>query len=106
MSTPTKIPKVRKVWTTKAGQKIRICDMTDSHVINTIRMLERVAKQHRDSELSAAYSVSCMIQGEMASWAIESDIDAMEGDSEGERFLHPLYDDLVLDAERRGLKVE
>ena len=29
MNTPTKIPKVTKVWTQKNGEKIRICDMGD-----------------------------------------------------------------------------
>lgn len=106
MKTQPKIPKVRKVWTTKAGQKIPIYQMTDSHLVNTIKMLERVAKQSRDEALSSAYAVSCMIQGEMASMSIDSDIRWMEEDHDGEDFLHPLYDDLVLDAERRELKLD
>ena len=29
------------VWTTQNGRNVRICDMTDTHLINTIEYLER-----------------------------------------------------------------
>ena len=29
------------VWTTRDGRHIRITDMTDQHLVNTLRMLER-----------------------------------------------------------------
>ena len=29
-----------KIWTTKAGDKIRVCDMVDSHIRNTIAKLK------------------------------------------------------------------
>jgi hypothetical protein len=39
----------------------------------------------------------------MASYHIENDIDSMEEDVDGERFLHPLYDDLYQEKNRREI---
>ncbi|MCK5612576.1 hypothetical protein KAR91_62470 [Candidatus Pacearchaeota archaeon] len=36
-----KICKQTKLWKTRAGTKIRICDMTDKHLNNTIKMMFR-----------------------------------------------------------------
>lgn len=36
-------PKQTKIWTTRDGERIRICDMTDTHLVNTINMLVRGA---------------------------------------------------------------
>ena len=37
--------KDKKCWTTKNGAKIRVRDMTDVHLANTIRMIERKAEE-------------------------------------------------------------
>ncbi len=34
-----------RIHTTKGGKKIKLCDMTDSHLAATIRMLERKASE-------------------------------------------------------------
>jgi hypothetical protein len=76
--------------------------MSDSHLDNTIKMLERTAKRNRDGELAAAYSCSSMFsEDSMASFYCEQEIDSMEEDYDGERFLHPLYEDLVFEQARR-----
>ena len=36
-----KIRKQTKLWKTRAGTKIRVCDMTDKHLNNTIKMMFR-----------------------------------------------------------------
>jgi hypothetical protein len=95
-----------KIWICKDGHRVRIRDMENSHLINTIRMLRRKATKVCNAELQAAYSISCMLQGEMASWECERAIDRMESDPSGEQFLPPIYDDLCDEADRRGLNFE
>lgn len=101
------IPKVTKKWTQKNGKKIRICDMTDSHLVNTIRMLDRVEDSSYERALSNAYGALAFMRGEMAIASIESEIQHMEEDWDGdiEAPHHPLYNDLMLEVERRGLKL-
>jgi hypothetical protein len=36
------------IWTTKDGQRIRICDMTDSHLTNVIDYLEKMIQHIKD----------------------------------------------------------
>ncbi len=95
-----------KCWTQRDGTKIRIKDMGDQHLLNTIAMLERNAQNRRDQELNAAYSVSATLSGEMASFCCDQDIDSMEQDADGEMFLHPLYDEMVEEAARRKIGTE
>ena len=37
---------IRYIWTTRNGDKVYIDEMTDSHLVNTKRMLERKAKTY------------------------------------------------------------
>lgn len=98
------IPKQTACWTMKDGTKIRVCDMSDAHLVNTMRMLERGAVKAQGQTISALYSVSCMIQGEMASMDCDNAI-AQAEESDWTDYLPPIYDKMVLDAERRGLKI-
>jgi hypothetical protein len=50
----------RKVWTCKDGTKVRIKDMTDSHLTNVIRMIRRGVEQ------SALAFFAFPFNGEMA----------------------------------------
>ena len=81
----------------KDGTKIRIKDMADPHLENTIKMLERKAR-------AVARSVPFpMFQGEMAQFYAEREYDILQENPlsilEGS-----IYDDLVEEKERRDDK--
>lgn len=93
--------KCTKLWTKRDGTKIRICDMSDSHVANTIKMLERAAEYECQNAISAGYSVLSIIQGEMAEYHIENDIRHLEDYGIDPKEISPLYEDLCKDMYRR-----
>lgn len=93
------------IWVTKDKQRIRICDMTNSHLLNTIAMLERSAAKFLATEISSAYSVLCSLQGEMAQFCCEQDIRSLE-ETDASDWLYEhsaVYPKLLLEKERRKL---
>ena len=88
--------KVTKKWKTADGQKVRICDMTDSHLLNAIAWCER---KHLLTQQTMPYPT---FQGEMAQYYAEQQYDALQEGGPEESF--PLYDDLCADADRRGIR--
>lgn len=91
-------------WQTKYGRVVNIADMNDEHLVNSIRLLKRVVRRMRFSRDLAGWSVLNFVQGEMAEYAIESDLqlDTMLSDEEWlER--HTAYEELVGEAKRRGI---
>lgn len=96
----TTIRKVTKVWTCKDGTRLRICDMTDSHLNNAIKFLERKASELR---IEMPYP---SFQGEMAQFYAEREYDAFQESSNDEiaQQICPLYDSLVEAQYRRTTK--
>jgi hypothetical protein len=89
------ISKQMALWTTKEGKKIRICDMEDSHLLNSIRLIER-----RVCELKANVDPPSF-NGEMAQMHAEQMyLNFMDLTIED---FFPVYGKLILDALRRGL---
>ncbi len=84
-----------KKWTCKDGRKIRIKDMDDGHLTNTIKFLKRQHAQALD------ISPPCF-QGEMAQMYAEQEYDNRMSSEVWDLF--PIYMDMVEEAERRGLK--
>lgn len=65
-------------WTTRDGFDILISDMTDSHIINSIDMLRRVAQKHKEIMILDAYAIMPSFGGEMAQLQIERDLEHLQ----------------------------
>ena len=91
--------KVTKYWTQKNGQKIRICDMTDSHLLNAAKLLQRNAQAERSN---MPYP---MFTGGMAQYYAEAEYYAMweKGEAELAETVYPIYEYLYAEIERRNL---
>lgn len=82
--------------------------MTDSHLLNAIRLLRRNAEQLQAAEVSAGYSFLSGLQGEMAQYYAERDLDNLE-EMHPDDFLEeicPLSVKLMAEADRRKLKYD
>jgi hypothetical protein len=96
-----KIKKQTKIWITKDKKKIRICDMEDSHLENTLKMLKRNAILRRESEIVSAYAVASTFQGDMATYYADQEIEYMEFSTDWTDFVFPIFLNLCKDYERR-----
>lgn len=65
---------MKRIWRTRDGTKIKIKDMTTSHIQNCINLLERA----NQSRLSLLYAIEQTLQGEQAQYAIAIDIERAE----------------------------
>jgi len=91
--------KQTKLWTMRDGKKIRICDMSDSHLINTIDMLERGAESRMKADLD--FYMNCEEpNGEMALVEFDRQFDSMLEVDIGD-YLSDIYWDLQAELERR-----
>ena len=86
-------------WKQKDGTTIRVCDMTDSHLTNTIALLERSAQRHDDAFAMAPNP----FHGDIAFDMMESAQDAiLEGDEDTDPAdLYPIYGKLCAERNRR-----
>lgn len=91
-------------WQTKDGRVVKITDMDDEHLVNSIRLLKRVVRKMRFSRDLAGWSALNFVQGEMAEYAIESylELDARLSDEEW-LGVHTPYEELIGEAKRRGI---
>jgi hypothetical protein len=59
-------------WKTKDGRDVKVMEMTDQHLVNTIAFLKRNIERYRDNE-AAAYGG--MSGGDMSSYYAEGEAD-------------------------------
>jgi hypothetical protein len=93
----------KKKWTTRDGRKIRICDMTDYHLTNTIDHLQRLARKSKiKNEL---FYLTCpQPHGDMAIDAFDHEVDAV-AEASWQEYVNPLYWDMLKEAEERKLEI-
>lgn len=85
----------RKLWKTKDGKKIRIKDMSDSHLLNTIKYLDK-------AYLNYLWNTMPDLQGDMAQFCAEQDFNH-ELENGDPSLVWPIYADLVVEAIKRGI---
>lgn len=94
--------KQTKKWTMKNGTKIRICDMADSHLINTINLLRKHGENLRQQNLN--FFLNCPPpSGEMALMEFDKEFD-FACDATEEDFVPEIYFDMLDEAVRRGIE--
>ncbi len=94
--------KQTKQWTIKNESKIRICDMSDSHLLNAIALLERYGKAKANDLICEGFAFLGTLQGEMAIMSVEQDLDHLMDYGLAPCQIHPLYKNLLKDKERRA----
>jgi len=95
--------KQTKLWKTKDGNILRICDMEDSHLLNAIRLLQRRAEARRIRN-SVFYATCTGPTAEGAMMAFDQECD-QAWSATLEDYLPSIYDNLTDEAERRKLEI-
>lgn len=93
-----------KIWKTRDGKKIRVCDMDDAHLGNTIAFLERWAEWCQRIRLREALDLANGVTADMASYYAERDLDlALQADWED--YVPEIYHDMVDELRDRNATV-
>lgn len=65
-------------WSTRDERKIRICDITDRHLANIIKHLERQFEAQKEDLVRSMHDTLSTLQGDMAQFCMEGVIDKVE----------------------------
>jgi hypothetical protein len=97
-------PKQTALWKMKSGRQVRICDMSDQHLINSMSLLMRYASAALESHRKF-YATCPPPQGEMAELLFDQECDYWD-----EAIITDCIPDIFWkmkeDAERRGMELE
>ena len=102
-----KRPEWRTKWLTAEGEIVRVTDMEDRHLFNTIRMLNGWADGIIGRMLDAAFSYSTMVNGEMAEYLLDQEIDNLM-DMRPQDYAYDTYlayPRMIKEASKRGLSI-
>lgn len=100
------MPTLEIKWRTRDGREISVREMTDSHLTNTVNMLERNAPRAQFAEGLDAIAASSVLQGDMAQFYAEQDI-ARQAELTPEEWLcerAPVYVAMRREMAQRGLR--
>ena len=105
ISVKKKKEKSRGTWIKRDGTIIEISEMEDTHLVNSIRMMQRMAPVVHQRAVSLCYAAISTLQGEMASFYATRDTEIIESMSPKDFLIerYPKYGNLVREAKRRGL---
>ena len=95
----TMIRKQTKKWKMLSGQKIRICDMDNAHLENTINLLQRYAEGENTRAVVGMLSIP-PLSGEIAQEEFNKDLE-WTLKSTWKYYVPEIYESLVLEKERR-----
>jgi hypothetical protein len=90
-----------KEWKMKNGMRIRVCDMSDSHLRNTCKLIYRVVRVNHERAVVCSLEAVRFFSGEMAQVAVADEFLRLE--EEGPEFPDILWD-MVEELKQRGLR--
>ncbi len=103
----TRYPQWKTKWMTAEGEVVRIVDMSDFHLRNTIKLLTTWSEIWLREELNGAFECSIMFDGDMAmdhiDQAIENLIEAQPEDIAYDTF--KAYPKMIDEAAKRELTI-
>ena len=96
------------IWTTRKGVQVRIVEMEDRHLVNTLKYLRRRAEWYLRGEIDAGYRVLGWLTGDMATYYAEQEISILEGTDPHDLLSVkcPQYDNMFDELNKRGLYSE
>jgi hypothetical protein len=93
------------IWRMRDGRTIRICDMDDRHLLNTIAMLKKASEAKRLSEVMCLGRYAEAHAGSHAADAIDNEVDRIICRDDPADYFE-IYPALIRTAQARGLEAE
>lgn len=94
-------------WVTGSKKKIKISDMEDSHLVNTIVYLRRKAQMSLDADLMLAISAGDDAGGDGTLASADNAVDnILEYDAHSHAMKQLIYRKLMKEADQRNLEVD